>query len=336
MASRAHRRANETNALRVKGAGARLLLHDGPDWRLKHALSGGVVSENVNAPTDIISEFINGREGIAEVDSWVKRRTSMAQQDRKGRFKDIEMSENRPFPNPETATDTEQRVGQRVLQAWGSPVYMGKTVKGPGWMVNREGLKGEKHQNMFKEKQNGHEPKKPNHPLQSFCIRLDDAEGIEEGIRRRELVKWYADPRERERGEKASSVKNGGRSHRVGVPLAVDRTRIKQSGGSKWSTNGGGGDGVSQRTSEPMSVMAAVLRTPCRGSGLRAGSAGKAGMQGGLGRRGRVGGIKHCGTGFIGSGRKWEPTGRLHMKFAEWIGCGGALFKESGSGMGRM
>jgi hypothetical protein len=55
---------------------------------------------------------------------------------------------------------------------------MGKTVKGPGWMVNREGLKGEKHQNMFKEKQNGHAPKKPNHPLQSFCIRLDDAERI--------------------------------------------------------------------------------------------------------------------------------------------------------------
>jgi hypothetical protein len=129
-----------------------------------------------------------------------------------------------------------------------------------------------------------------------------------------------------------SSVKNGGRSHRVGVPLAVDRTRIKQSGGSKWSTNGGGGDGVSQRTSEPMSVMAAALRTPCRGSGLRAGSAGKAGMQGGLGRRGRVGGIKHCGTGFIGSGRKWEPTGRLHMKFAEWIGCGGHCSKRVGAG----
>jgi hypothetical protein len=95
-------------------------------------------------------------------------------------------------------------------------------------------------------------------------------------------------------------------------------TRIKQSGWSKWSERlASGGGGVSQRTSEPMSVMAAALRTQCRERGPRAGSAGRAGTQRGVGRRERLGGAKHCGEGYIGSGRKFEQSGRLYLKIAE-------------------
>ncbi|KAJ7919766.1 hypothetical protein B0H13DRAFT_1868181 [Mycena leptocephala] len=49
----------------------------------------------------------------------------------------------------------------------------------------------------------------------------------------------------------------------------------------------------------------------------RAGSAGRAGTQRGVGRRERLGGAKHCGAGYIGSGRKFEQSGRLYLKIAE-------------------
>jgi hypothetical protein len=97
---------------------------------------------------------------------------------------------------------------------------------------------------------------------------------------RRELVKWYADPRERGRKQagahvkKASSVKSG--IHSVRVSLAADRTRSKRVAGASGARAADGGGCMSQRTSEPVSVMAAaraaeVFEGGKRGKGRHAG-----------------------------------------------------------------
>ncbi|KAJ7926392.1 hypothetical protein B0H13DRAFT_1862224 [Mycena leptocephala] len=212
-------------------------------------------------------------------DFWVKRRMSMPQQDSKGTgrgVRGIEATLSRARQNKSTvAKECEVALMQEgamyltarlkdssvdcVMQMKRDMTMKKNKERRPKDQGGDE--QREKNQSMFEEKQMGTHPKSPIHLPNPSCIRLGDTEGI---------MGW----------DRACSVESGGRSHRVGVPFGW--TRIKQSGWSKWSERlaSGGGGGVSQRTSEPMSVMAAALRTQCRGREAREGPAHSAALVG--------------------------------------------------------